>query len=397
MENRRSQSFALTAVGLLAFIAAGCETESTDGHALDGNDPGAAEVDGGVGASGGGIGGGEDAGSGGPGVGAPDGGSGDGGGGGPGKGTGGSTATCSPACTPGAGVTRQVVADDGAGMMRTFSYQLVRPNGLTNSPTNKAPLLVDVFGDTTAAWGAQQRFVWIFIPQQFPCPAMNPGNCGYSTRSINPNAANIAIMNQCGANGNGPCDMSHYVKAMLDDVIAKENIDTNKIFVTGASKGGYATLNMLCDPITSPYFRGGVPISANVIGAKVPGAGTANLGNSPLMCPTKNRDFSVKFIHGTTDGSVVDMAKVVDWPDGNSSWFYDQHQDIVNGFVPLLGCSSTATKSGGTNVTETWSCPTQFRALELDTVTGGGHTCNAMDGVNGYDCRSAIWNFLTSH
>lgn len=232
-----------------------------------------------------------------------------------GKGTGGSTAMCSPSpCTPGTSAARTILANDGSGYMVSFTYAVTRPVGLTNASTNKAPLMIDFFGASTPAFAAANKYVYVFIPQPPQCPLTVP-NCGYATRAINANAPSIGLMNACGppanggvyGSGTGPCNLKYELKAILDAVIASENIDPDKVFVVGASKGGYATLDAVCDPLTSGYFRGGAVISANVIGSKVAPPATADVNSSNMLCPALtsapfNKDLSLLFIHGTSLG-----------------------------------------------------------------------------------------------
>src|SRR5262249_24074938 len=75
-------------------------------------------------------------------------------------------------------------------------------------------------------------------------------------------------------------------------------------------------------------------------------------------------------------------------------------------FASMLGCSPTPTSTTwGTpspvNQTETWGgCAMQNVAVALDTIQGAGHGCpnaGGLDGLNGSDCRTEGWNFLTAN
>lgn len=334
-----------------------------------------------------------------------------------GKGTGGSTANCSPSCTAGSPQFKQITANDGSGYQVSFSYSVVRPRGLTNSPSNLAPLLVQFRSTNDTYWaatGAANRFVVVNVTE--------PPNCGkacggYNIRTISPNAANVRPLNSCGAppggqpygTGGGACDLKYELKAILDREIPAQNIDPNKVFVTGSSRGGTAAEDAICDPLTSHYFRGAFIISANFFaGKKV--AGTATIANSPPLCPAltsapKNDDISVKYIHGTNDNGVPDNGHLVRWPDGTTSWYFSQLQNLVNFWNPALGCTSHTTTMFGSptaaNTRDTFSsCRRPYRATELDTISGGNHGCPnspGLDGFNGSDCRVEGWTFLASH
>jgi len=333
------------------------------------------------------------------------------------KGTGGSTANCTSLCTPGSPQFKEIVANDGSGYQVSFAYSVVRPRGLTNSPSNLAPLLVQFRSTNDTYWaatGAANRFVVINITE--------PPNCGnacggYNIRTISPNAANVRPLNTCGAppsgrpygSGSGPCDLKYEVKAILDREIPAQNIDPNKVFVTGSSRGGTAAEDAICDPLVSHYFRGAFIISATFFGGKkVPG--TATIASSPPLCPAlttapKNDDLSVKYIHGTNDHGVPDSGHIVRWPDGTTSWYYSQLQNLVNFWNPALGCTSHTTTMFGSptaaNRRDTFStCRRPYRATELDTISGGNHGCPnspGLDGFNGSDCRVEGWTFLASH
>ena len=338
-----------------------------------------------------------------------------------GKGTGGSTATCQPApCTPGVPQQKAIRANDGSGYDVKFWYAVIRPGGLANSPSNRAPLLIQFRGMNDTYWAsyaATNRFVVIDVPPGPNCPGTSGKCTGYMIRTISPNAANVRPLNTCGpppagqpyGAGNGPCDLKYELKAILDREISAQNIDASKVFVTGSSAGGTATEDAICDPLISHYFRGAFLISANFFaGKKV--SGTASLSNSPPLCPALtvppiNDDISVKYIHGTNDQAIVDNGHVDNWPDGTSSWYYSQLQDLVNFWNPALGCTTHTTTTFGApnaaNRRDTFSsCRRAHRATQLDTISGGNHGCPntpGLDGFNGSDCRVEGWTFLESH
>ncbi len=129
------------------------------------------------------------------------------------------------------------------------------------------------------------------------------------------------------------------IQAVIDEVVARERIDVDRIYVTGCSNGGYMTLKMVAEH--PEQFAAQVPICAAVSG---PG-GTFHLSDETLasLAPTPtwlvtsaNDDTldpvanTVRF-HELIDGSIMSLYETVEWDGveypGHWSWIYVARND----------------------------------------------------------------------
>ena len=363
------------------------------------------------------------------------------GGGGGGGGGGGSSATCSPSpCTQGTAVSHTItVADsDGADAKNaTMTYKIERPNGLTNSSSNPAPLLV-VFADQASddsnfqALSATDRYVLLYIPQshggQYGDPVVSPTPSTQAPKT-------------CGVSGTNNCDDIPWLQAVLQHTVCSggspcENIDPNKVYAAGASKGGLMTMAAVCDTRTSSYFHAAWVVSwlltsptvnsqtaaANcpaILGTSMPWSGGSWGGPAGLGA---NTNISIGFEGGDADG----LACTAGLPstcfdtggyDSSSRWWWSVWQLAGAGGPPSpgtsagsgvmfgtrLGCSgnpSTNTIYGAGNLlhkTIYTGCAHSNRATEALMVHTGGHAWAGLDGKGGLDSAAEAWNFFTSY
>lgn len=107
-------------------------------------------------------------------------------------------------------------------------------------------------------------------------------------------------------------------KNAVDQTIAEYNVDTNRIYVTGISMGGYGTWNIITH--YSDFFAAAIPIC---------GAGDPSkaeyLMNMPIWCFHGDQDTAVP-VSGSRDMyeaiSVYDNNKIkyTEWTDGGHAW-----------------------------------------------------------------------------
>src|SRR5262249_27399577 len=138
-----------------------------------------------------------------------------------------------------------------------------RPANLTNSSNNPAPLILfwgddDTDFDPMRAVADAGRFVValalthssIYAPSIYIPQAINgTSTCGVSgtVRCSDTPRAN-GILNAVECSGAAPC----------------QNIDTNRVYTMGGSKGGGMTLDMMCDPNIAGRFKGFVALSTSL-------------------------------------------------------------------------------------------------------------------------------------
>jgi poly(3-hydroxybutyrate) depolymerase len=97
-----------------------------------------------------------------------------------------------------------------------------------------------------------------------------------------------------------------YVRAVLNDATSRLPVDSQRIYLTGASSGGNLVYDVACDPTNGTRFRGFTAVSA-FMQAKLNGSsfvpGTERCG-APGGGSTTNNSFFIQNVHGTNDGSV---------------------------------------------------------------------------------------------
>ena len=124
------------------------------------------------------------------------------------------------------------------------------------------------------------------------------------------------------------------IQAVIDEVVARERIDVDRIHVTGCSNGGFMTLKMVAEH--PGQFASQVPICGAVSGPE----GTFHLGDDTLrslsdvptwLVAAENDDTldpianTVRF-HELIDGSLMSLYPTVEWEGveypGHWSWIY---------------------------------------------------------------------------
>ncbi|AXK46679.1 prolyl oligopeptidase family serine peptidase [Brachybacterium saurashtrense] len=129
------------------------------------------------------------------------------------------------------------------------------------------------------------------------------------------------------------------IQAVIDEVVARERIDPDRIHVTGCSNGGYMTLKMVAEQ--PEQFTSQVPICGAVSG---PG-GTFHLSDETLSSLASTPTWLVAAANDTTidaqqhtvrfheliDGSILSLYPTVEWDGyefpGHWSWIYVARND----------------------------------------------------------------------
>ena len=350
-----------------------------------------------------------------------------------------STAVCSPSpCTAGSVVpqTISVYDSDGAGKrLVSRTYYLDRPNNLTNSTRNLAPLLV-VFGGHYGTDPDTAEFHTLAASERFVVVTIEPVHSGqYATPTTDPTPTRAAFLKNCGQDGSTMCDDNPLVKAVLDkiDCIGAppcENIDPTKVYMTGGSRGGLMTMTTACDTHTSHYFTAAVVVSMYLYSADTSGSqtvppycpamlGTSNgFGGASGLAPNSN--MAMAWFYGDNDSlacvnpspqNCLDVGSTV---GGRWRWGGPQNAGDSNPPSPstragsnamfghhALGCSggaSTTTTIGTAPATEKiyTGCTNPKRATETIVVHGGGHSWPGIQ-VGGFDPHIAAWTFFSNY
>ncbi len=356
------------------------------------------------------------------------------------SGRGASTAVCSPSpCTnPGAwGSLYHVKVPDSDGpdalqVDRTFAT--FEPGNLTGT----APLLVDLSGTTNALFqvATAYRMRAILLPNNY-----HGGQYAVPTTQavVEPNPQAYGPTD-CGSSGTSQCDDIPWLKAALQAVICNGpapcmNIDPNKVYVLGGSKGGNFAEGAICDSRTSSYFHAAAIASAMMVSPSTNGSqlmrpncpallGTSNGYGGPAGLPP-NRNISVAWLYGTNDNAVCAFgtgARNFDcldtgYRDIKGRWWFginqlagDAHPPApgkpagsLQGIGHALRCHGVPksdVKAGPVRTRTYTGCKDHLRAVQTIRVRCGLIFCHSfpgMDMVGGFNAENAAVKFFVRY
>lgn len=192
---------------------------------------------------------------------------------------------------------------------------------------------------------------------------------------LNWNSFNISTVDDLG-----------FLSRLLDTVIANYSVNTNRVYSTGMSNGGFMSYELACN------LNDRFAAVASVTGSMTP----TNMNGCTPARPTP-----IMQIHGTTDG-VVPYA-------GNS--FSAPIETLVSNWVTKNGCNPTPITLNVPNTNTTDGCTATHYAytggingatVEFFKVTGGGHTWPGapivVDITNmDFSASKEIWRFFSQY
>jgi poly(3-hydroxybutyrate) depolymerase len=91
-----------------------------------------------------------------------------------------------------------------------------------------------------------------------------------------------------------------YISRVVSDAVSRLGLDSQRLYLTGASSGASLTYDVACDPVNSLKFRGFTAISGLMQAKK---SGSSFVPGSE-RCGTTNRSFFMQNVQGTNDGNV---------------------------------------------------------------------------------------------
>jgi hypothetical protein len=362
--------------------------------------------------------------------------------------TGASTAACTPSpCTAGTshGTTLTNVPNDD-GTTSTRSYNVYRPTGLTNSAGNLAPavlvfgadpninpiadgsrfIVVDMAADASrSAWlrknidGPNAVTLASAAAAGATSVTINQDTAGFASLGTVPvrvgtgsDVESIIVSSVSGTTMTFKTALAHshaqsepvrapddepYVNAVVESLLATENVDPKRVYAMGASQAGNMVLDMACDAQNSPLFRGFLADSSSFQQY------TSSYTNSPtggITCPSTNKDY---FLMEVTGSASIDACEYLGACQGNPADAgsacdtLNCHLDpttFLQWAAPRLGCSDTTIVSttfgmpNPTNQRHVISGPCSFAtgtgpAIETIGVVGGGHQYPCQDSYGG--------------
>ncbi len=201
--------------------------------------------------------------------------------------------------------------------------------------------------------------------------------------AVYPDGINTAWNANIGATG---IDDATYLNILLDSVIGKYNVNTNRLYSCGLSNGGYMSHRLACE-------------YANRFAAIASVAGTMFDGTFNGCNPT--RAVPVLQIHGTADLVV---------PYTGSATAGKGAEDVINFWVAKNTCNTmplitnlpnTNTTDGSSVIDNVYNGCQGNTICELLKIQGGGHTWPDAVGISGIgnvnkdiNASATIWNFF---
>jgi polyhydroxybutyrate depolymerase len=177
-----------------------------------------------------------------------------------------------------------------------------------------------------------------------------------------------------------PVDDVAYVRAIIDDVSAKQRVDEKRIFIVGHSNGGFMTHRLACEL---------APRVAAV--ASFAGAGWKDASRCQPAGPV-----SVLQIHGTMDETVDFLGGAF---QGAS---FPSAVETQTAWATRNGCGATRAPAGTLDLVSNLAGDETTRErfpgctkgdVELWTIAGGTH----IPSFNTATWSGAIWEFLSTH
>lgn len=283
--------------------------------------------------------------------------------------------------------------DDGSGTKnKTMHYKVYRPANLTNSATNKAPAVIwldeQLGPEAIASWEK------LAVANRFVLAVYQPGTYQFNGRTATTYFDPVTVPWQpspipgCGASGTATCDDKPGLVSFVKALVSTQHIDPKKIFVTGASKGGFFTSELMCSPSTNRLFRGFGIVSANLWSSGPTQDASTN------TCRSFNRDSSVMFIAGEADPLIHYAGAVTgtryEWGQQAGVAYVARHYGCKKNAAAYLG-ASTIKRSLYQR------CARRYRAVGLTSVPAGGHAYAGIDGIQGFNSEAVLWSFWASH
>ncbi len=178
--------------------------------------------------------------------------------------------------------------------------------------------------------------------------------------------------------GSGPAWGKHqgaddvaFMRGLIDRFKSAENVDPDRVYITGHSRGGMMSYRLGCE--LADLVAAIAPVSGNMATA----SGSANVRCAPT------NPVSVLAIHGTADGTIPMAGGMVDI-------IFSPMADVIARWRSLNNCAnSTSITVDGVNTTTTWACA-GGSTVSTRIIAGG---CHCWPG----DASREIADFFVAH
>ena len=260
----------------------------------------------------------------------------------------------------------------------TRTYTIYIPQVYLDNPSTEVPLLLNLHGYGSVNW--QQMFYGDFRPiadaENFIVCHPNGTVDATGSRFWNVGFTNSTI------------DDVSFLSALIDTISTKYNIDTDKVFSTGMSNGGYFSYYLACN------LSNRIAAIASVTGAMTKG--------TPATCSPQHAT-PVMEIHGDADGTVP----------YNGGALNESTQDGLDYWINYNNANTTPIFSAVPNINTSDNCTAEHyvykngnNCVEVEhyKILNGGHTwpgapINIGSGATNHDINASllIWEFFLKY
>jgi polyhydroxybutyrate depolymerase len=186
-----------------------------------------------------------------------------------------------------------------------------------------------------------------------------------------------------------PADIS-FVGDMINELVAKDGVDPDRVYLTGGSHSGRFAYQIACSPVGSRVAGVGGLFAYVITTVAGPAALAADCH------PT--HPISIINIHGTDDSLIPLEGKPcqIGKESGQPICLHSQ-LEVMRYWAQVDGCpADPSAADAGAIRTYVWQGCKAGTAVELMIVKGGGHTVDSLV-VDGVSPHLRIWNFLQAH
>ncbi len=167
-----------------------------------------------------------------------------------------------------------------------------------------------------------------------------------------------------------------FVKAVIEDVASKHNVDRKRIYVTGYSLGSMFSYEMACQ-------------LSDQVAAIASSAGT--MPQSPADC-SPQRFAPIMHIHGDADG-IISYSNSWGWKSWDEVGTMMDIPSLIAYWKTKYGCQNENATTAGTSTHTVHDTCTQNARVEHYRISGQSH--GWPDTIGGISTHQVIWSFLS--
>ncbi|MES2478657.1 MAG: T9SS type A sorting domain-containing protein [Bacteroidota bacterium] len=212
---------------------------------------------------------------------------------------------------------------------------------------------------------------------------------------VSPNGSNVIFTikgwNTFNTIGTGTDDLG-FINRLLDTVMAKYPINSNKVYATGMSNGGFMSYELAC------FMNNRITAIASVTGSMTE--------ERRIECDAKHAT-PIMQIHGTADSTVgYDGTNYLSGSPG-----FTHIDSLMQYWIKFNGCGTSASKTILPNTSTTdgctaehyvWTGGKESSSIEFYKIIDGGHTwpgAAVSTGITNQDFNASaeIWRFFNQY